>query len=1292
MCSAWKLRTLVQSPSVCGSIIGLLQTEECDPDQSHIKRPYSAGQTVIQKGISEKNQSSIPQRDLYRRIDCSSLESIEDISKDLPSSAILSHLLTEPITTLEKQKLSKHNRKHHKIDTISNHSEDSNTLSEISSTDTLDAKIKKLIEDSKKCKEIQKEVEDMINSSKEQNLQEPNHKLNETQEETCITTENERVETSLEECRKGFTEVFQIQTEKNEAITKDTSCGDNETTSHFFNNSRCDNYTTLENNCKLALTPGLKSKPPLPKKSQIPKIVIEPCEPPFQYNSSKNFTVQQLTNFIVGVDKNYTEESVGPTTGNSLNEIAGKGDGEFLSNSEDGSSISLQNISYNESDYQNVIMTANNLLDIGHNEGSVKTNESTENTFAKSITSNGNPVDLKVQNWIESEPEEQIANNAAFDEIQTDKSLQDLREQQIKNIDQQGDTSDNNCQILGDKPNKKSSRKKDAKENNNRKYKIQDFRKIKRTNNESKEIISSLDKMFGSGDGVNTNVESEFLELYLRSQGETIRTKNSKKKSKNSTTASIKNGKTKSKTISKNAQKSIEDLASNRSDVESWMSCNRESKLDIFDKEKTLNHKKGSNFTDFLDNINEIEMTTIPISNRIMDCNTGSKPSVNDGGDDPYDEIVSVLKTLEDVDKKSHESMECMKGIAERAVRLPSKENAARNNENGERERPDGERKIPCSSNACQGNYSDGNNDNTKLTGIASERNNEDIFSSSNRQADKSSINLKEIMSYLDEVDKNYSKSINSAKEGAEIATVLIESTLQLDNIPKTDDLILLAPSDLARQVVDLHIRLKDKSSSIALLQRELSILREQVTKMTRQTDEIVKQKLKSQKEEYEAVVKRHQKFIDQLIADKKTLNQQCESLIHEMKVLEERFNCNMRAVDHRHRVELQKVKDMQKADEKIRREKWMDNKTQKIKELTVKSLEPELEKMAARHQRELSELRALHKNEIEDMELRHSRKMQQQMETLREQLTEAREKAIIHEREVMRQRYEHLVETEEKNYQEQRRKLMAEHAKRQAECEERENTAYAERDRAIRQAQMDFEEKLQAMARRHSNEISVLKEKMEIDIDIFRNNYKKQQELILAEREMAIREKCRKERDKEIEAVIERLEQEASESQNQMEQTTENRIRRLREKYENEIKEVEASEREAKIKYTETKTKLAEAEDVAVNLKASIKQLEMQLQEAKEFSDKLLNERNKMKEIVREEMNVQMEKLEKELHNLKNDKEKELQQVYSRVRIAVARKDDILQELSRDHVALQEKCAYLENMLEQQRKEYLIK
>jgi 5-azacytidine-induced protein 1 len=510
--------------------------------------------------------------------------------------------------------------------------------------------------------------------------------------------------------------------------------------------------------------------------------------------------------------------------------------------------------------------------------------------------------------------------------------------------------------------------------------------------------------------------------------------------------------------------------------------------------------------------------------------------------------------------------------------------------------------------------------------------------------------------------------------------------------ISRLEDLVSYTNEELARHVIDLSLKLKEKSSSITLLQTELSSLREQIVNSTKKTDQTVKQKLKTQKDEYEGTIKRHQKFIDQLISDKKSLNQQCESLVAEMKSLEDRYQSNMKALDHKHQVELQKVKEMHAAGEKLRRERWIDSKTQKIKELTVKSIEPELQSMEKRQQQELSDLRSLQKREIEDLELKAARKMQEQCEALRVQLVEEREKALAHEREVMRQRYEKLVESEEKGFQEQRRRLLADHAARIAECEQREALAISEKEKAIKQAQEDFEERLQIVIRKHANEIRLIKETASLEMESWQNNYKKQQTVQLAEKESIIREQCKRERDKEIESVIERLEAEATENKTQIEQSTENRIRRLKEKYEKEIVDLEESEREAKNKYIETKKKLVEDEDVIINLKATIDQLQSQLETSKALVLKLQSEREEMKEVVRAEIQTEMESLQKELDSVKSSRDGEIQQLYSRVKVSIARKDEILEEVTRDHKALQDKCAYLENMLEQQRKEYLMK
>ncbi len=56
---------------------------------------------------------------------------------------------------------------------------------------------------------------------------------------------------------------------------------------------------------------------------------------------------------------------------------------------------------------------------------------------------------------------------------------------------------------------------------------------------------------------------------------------------------------------------------------------------------------------------------------------------------------------------------------------------------------------------------------------------------------------------------------------------------------------------------------------------------------------------------------------------------------------------------------------------------------------------------------------------------------------------------------------------------------------------------------------------------------------------------------------------------------------------------------RRLKEKYENDLQNLEQTERLTREKYNETRTKLAECEANKQNMQSTVKQLEMQLSHA---------------------------------------------------------------------------------------------
>lgn len=82
----------------------------------------------------------------------------------------------------------------------------------------------------------------------------------------------------------------------------------------------------------------------------------------------------------------------------------------------------------------------------------------------------------------------------------------------------------------------------------------------------------------------------------------------------------------------------------------------------------------------------------------------------------------------------------------------------------------------------------------------------------------------------------------------------------------------------------------------------------------------------------YRTIVKRHQKFIEQLLAEKTDLTQKCDSLARQIKDMEQKIQRDLKVISERHAVELQRAKENIVASEKIRRERWLEMKTSKIK------------------------------------------------------------------------------------------------------------------------------------------------------------------------------------------------------------------------------------------------------------------------------------------------------------------------------------------------------------------------
>ncbi|XP_078609670.1 centrosomal protein of 131 kDa-like [Branchiostoma floridae x Branchiostoma japonicum] len=591
---------------------------------------------------------------------------------------------------------------------------------------------------------------------------------------------------------------------------------------------------------------------------------------------------------------------------------------------------------------------------------------------------------------------------------------------------------------------------------------------------------------------------------------------------------------------------------------------------------------------------------------------------------------------------------------------------------------------------------------------------------------------LRSIMSFLDEVEKADDEVISQVTSQV---TKSVESTPRDDTsaaaapvllVPSAEEIAQMeqasaTASEVASEMLKQRLELEERQRSVAMLQKALNQQRELTIRHAREGEKEMKHRLQVQKEEYEATIKRHLGFIDQLIDDKKALSEKCERVVKELKDMDAKYSKRIKEMSDKHNEESQKIKDMHAAAEKLRREKWIDEKTKKIKEMTVKGLEPEIQRLIAKHKQEMKKIKAIHEAELLEADERASRRFIHQTEEIKEQMAREIESACNRERELAKQRYEKQAEQEEQGLQQQRRRLYAEvqeekeriatqAAKQRAEIDRMKEQLEESSSKAIETMRREYEKARDEQERRHAAEVKQLEDKLKVEKEAWEENYMKKQDTWLLQKERELKENVKRDRDKEIELVIQRLDEDASSQREEVERAAENRMKRMREKYEAEMRELERSERTAMDKYNEMKAELIEVEGENARLKGLLRQKEQELEDINKVKDRLTQERNKMSEVIRQEFADRLVATEEENRRVKNEmsemrarhkmeldritreKEEEMEEVHKRVKSAIVKKEDTVNQLRKQYEAAVKRADHLEGLLEQQRKQLLKK
>ncbi|XP_074116488.1 centrosomal protein of 131 kDa isoform X3 [Sminthopsis crassicaudata] len=537
-----------------------------------------------------------------------------------------------------------------------------------------------------------------------------------------------------------------------------------------------------------------------------------------------------------------------------------------------------------------------------------------------------------------------------------------------------------------------------------------------------------------------------------------------------------------------------------------------------------------------------------------------------------------------------------------------------------------------------------------------------------------SEAKLQSIMSFLDEMEKSEQERPHSVASAIPREGILTEE--ELAHLEQASAVATEVTSSMLR----LKLEVEEKKQAMTLLQTALAQQRELTVRNVKETEKELNHQLRLQREQYEAAIQRHLAFIDQ---------------------------------------EIKKLKELMSATEKIRREKWINEKTKKIKEITVRGLEPEIQKLIAKHKQEIKKLKTLHEAELLQSDQRAAQRYVQQTEELREHLEREKEEQGRRERELARQRYEKHLEEEEQALQQQRRRLYSEVAEEKERLNQQAARQRAELEQLKQQLEEnscvvtkalreEYEKGREEQERRHQLDMKALKERLEVEKEAWEANYLKKEEAWLLKRERELKDEVRKVRDKEIELVIQKLEADMTLTKEECEQTAENRIKRVRDKYEAELADLEQSERKLQERCAELKGRLGEAEGENSRLQGLVKQKEKEVEDVIMVKDKLMEERSSLSEVIRQEFSDRLMATEEENRRLKieiselrtrqqlelekinRDKEDELEEVHKRVKMAIMKKEEAVNNLRKQYEAAVKRAEHLEALLEQQRKQLL--
>lgn len=198
---------------------------------------------------------------------------------------------------------------------------------------------------------------------------------------------------------------------------------------------------------------------------------------------------------------------------------------------------------------------------------------------------------------------------------------------------------------------------------------------------------------------------------------------------------------------------------------------------------------------------------------------------------------------------------------------------------------------------------------------------------------------------------------------------------------------------------------------------------------------------------------------------------------------------------------------------------------------------------------------------------------------------------------------------------------------------------------------------------------------------------------------ESKIRSDCNRERDRQIELAIERLENDSRNAKVALQQNFDCKLRSLREKYEMELQTAVENEQIHKAKLAQTKDRLERTLTELQQAENRVHECASELSKVNELVQRLTIERDNARRSARQEIEGEKRELEEKICSLYQEitrinvnRDVSLAQLRSRIKLIMTQKILAIKNLAKELNDAKLRCEHLEKLLDQQRREYILK